>query len=306
MKLRSVSTYALLSVFGLGLAACGSDSAAGETPAVIRVSAIPDMNKSLIAETQKKLCDYLTKKVGVEVRFEPSNDYTAAVNGLLANKLDLVWYGGVTSVEVEADAKGHAVFVATRDIDLKFKSYIIGNKDAVAAGKVGKLDSLKDLKGMAKDLTFTFGSKKSTSGHIMPRHFMVEAGIDPEQDFKSPAAYSGNHSATLTQVASGATDVGALNYSTYDNADKAQQEQAPILYTTPFYVDYCWIGHDRLGNGTLDKIKAALLSLDASQPDEKAILDAWGCSKFVAADSKQWDGIRSVLKALPKDFLNSK
>ena len=157
------------------LASCGARSDE------LRVSAIPDMNKTLVAETTGALCAYLEERVGVPVRFVPSNDYTAAVNGLLANKLDLVWYGGVTSVEVESAAEGAAEFVATRDIDLKFKSYFIANERALADGKVQVVESLEELEPLLSGLTMTFGDKKSTSGHIMPRHFLVEAGIDPEQ-----------------------------------------------------------------------------------------------------------------------------
>jgi phosphonate transport system substrate-binding protein len=287
-------------------AACGGESNAGPgAPTVIRVSAIPDFNKTTVAETAKALCDYLAKETGIEVQWTPSNDYTACVNGLIANKLDLVWFGGVTAVEADSAAAGQAVFVATRDIDLQFKTYFVANQQAIASGKVKPVTRLEDLKPMLKELTFTFGDKKSTSGHIMPRHFMVQAGIDPEHDCKHPAGYrqSGGHASTLQAVAGGEVDVGALNYSYYDKATPEQKAQAPIVYTTPAYVDYCWVGHQRLGAATLAKLKEALMRLDPGNPAHKPILAAWGAGKFVAADSKQWDGIRGVLQALPKDFL---
>lgn len=304
-------TLCALGALPFAFAACGGESKAGEgagsasaQPTVIRVSAIPDDFKTKVADTNEKLCAYLKAKTGIEVRFEPSSDYTACVNGLLANKLDLVWLGGVTSVEADAAAKGDAVFVATRDIDLKFKTYFIANADAIAAGKVKVVDKLEDLKPMLANLSFTFGNKKSTSGHIMPRHFLALAGIDPEKDMKSPAAFrAAGHGATLQSVAAGEVDLGALNYSTYDKATADLKAKAPIVYTTPNYVDYCWIGHKRLGDATLAKLGAAMQALDPAVPDQKQILDAWGAGAFVAADSKQWDGIRAVLQSLPKDFL---
>jgi phosphonate transport system substrate-binding protein len=269
-------------------AACGGDSnAADAAPTVIRVSAIPDFNKTTVAETAKDLCDYLTKEVGIEVRFEPSNDYTACVNGFVANKLDLVWFGGVTAVEADEAANGKAVFVATRDIDLQFKTYFIANKKALDEGRVRKVDRLEDLKPLLKNLTFTFGDKKSTSGHIMPRHFLVQAGIDPERDFRSPAAYrpSGGHQATMQAVANGEVDLGALNYSYYDGkGTPAEKAGAPIVWTTPAYVDYCWVGHARLGAGVLDKLRAAMSKLDPARPGHQKILAAWGAGRFVAAE----------------------
>ena len=89
----------LLLWVGLALASCGARSE------VLRVSAIPDKNKTAVADTAAALCAYLEEQVGVPVSFEPSNDYTAAVNGLLANKLDLVWLGGVTVKVTPASRK---------------------------------------------------------------------------------------------------------------------------------------------------------------------------------------------------------
>ncbi len=286
------------------LAGCGGD--ANAAPAVIRLSAIPDFNKGTLDDTCKRLAAYLQKELGLDVRYDAANDYTASVNGLAANKLDLVWYGGVTSVEADDATNGEVTFVATRDIDLKFKTYFIANAAAVAAGKVRPVTRLEDLKPMLKELTFTFGDKKSTSGHIMPRHFMVQAGIDPERDCKAPASYrpSGGHGATLASVISGEVDLGALNYSYYDKAKPEDRAKAPLVYTTPEYVDYCFVAHNRLGGETIQRIRAALTRLDPANPEHAAILKDWGAGRFVAADRSQWDGIRSVLKSLPKGFLN--
>ena len=297
----------LFPLLGL-LAACTSDSPApspAAAPTVVRLGAIPDFNKGKLDETAKLLCEHLTKQTGIEVRYVPSSDYTACVNGLVANKLDLVWFGGVTSVEADAAAGGDAVFLATRDIDLKFKTYFIASKKAVESGKLTPMGSLEELKARAKDVTFTFGDKKSTSGHIMPRHFLTLAGIDAEKDFASPASYrpSGGHAATLQAVVNGEVDLGALNFTYYDKAKPEEKAAAPLVFTTPDYVDYCWVAHKRLGEATLAKLKDALLALDPAQAEDKKVLEAWSAGRFLAADSKDWDGIRSVLKALPKDFL---
>lgn len=305
-----MSTIRAVSLFAWTLAASAvaqapAQPAAAAKPSVIRVSAIPDFNKGKLDDTAKAVCAYLSEQVGVEFRFEPSSDYTATVNGLVANKLDLVWYGGLTAVETLDAAKGKAVVLACRDVDLKFKTYFIANQEAIAAGKIKPIEKLEDLKALAKSLSFTFGDKKSTSGHLMPRHFLVQAGIDPEQAFKSPAGYrvSGGHASTMQAVITGEVDLGALNFVYYDKAKPEEKAAAPIVYTTPEYVDYCWIGHDRLGKDLLDRIRAAFLALDAKDKAHKAVLDAWGAGKFVTAEAASWDSIRQVMKALPKDFL---
>lgn len=302
--LRTVS----LATAGLLFAACGADSAAEATaaaPQELRFSVIPDFNKTRLAEDAARLAEVLTKKLGVPVRYEPSNDYTAAVNGLIANKLDFCWLGGKTSVDAIDAGKGAVHVFATRDIDLAFKSYFIGNESAVASGKLKAMKDLAELKPNAKEITFTFGDKNSTSGHLMPRYFLTKAGIDPEKDFKGGAGYqvSGSHAATLKAVASGAADLGALNYAYYDKASAEDQAAAPILYTTPEYVDYAWVAHDRLGAEMKDRLRDAFLHLDQANADDQAILAAWSTAKFLPAKDELWRSIREVRDSLPKGFL---
>ncbi len=230
--------FPILTGLGLGTVVAQEPAAkpkASTPPTVVRVSAIPDFNKKTLNETAKAVCDYLGKQVGIEFRFEPSSDYTACVNGLAANKLDLVWFGGLTAVEAMDVCKDDARLVACRDVDLEFKTYFIANKEAIQKGKVKPVDKLEDLKPMLANLTFTFGDKKSTSGHLMPRHFLVTAGIDPEKAFKSPASFrlSGGHAATMQAVSSGEVDLGALNYVYYD----AYDYNGPYYYPTDYRGD---------------------------------------------------------------------
>ena len=296
----------LLAGFALAFtASLSAQEEAAVTKRVLRMTFIPDTNVAALEKVADKISAYLKTATGMEVKYEKAADYQACVNGLAANKLDFVWFGGVTYCQAMERTEGKTVLVACRDIDLKFKSYVIATKALVDSGKVKPVAKLADLKGVAAECTFTFGDRSSTSGHIMPRHFLVEAGLDPEKAFKGPAAYQakGGHASTMKAVMDGATDLGALNYAYYDKMKPEEKAQAPIVFTSPEYVDYCFVAHKRLGAETIGKLREALVKLDAAKPADKGILEAWAAGKFVAADAKAWDGIRAVLKALPKDFL---
>lgn len=272
---------------------------------VLRMSFIPDNNVQALEKVADKVSAYLEAATGMKVHYEKAADYQACVNGLAANKLDLVWFGGVTYCQAMERTKDKAVLVACRDIDLKFKSYFIANHDLLASGKVKQVEKLEDLKPLLQDHTFTFGAKDSTSGHIMPRHFLVQAGIAPEKDMKGGPQFQlqGGHGATFKAVAGGQVDLGVLNYTVWDSQSAEDKAKAPIIYTTPDYVDYCFAAHERLGKDTIQKIQSALVALDPKNADHKAVLDAWKCKAFVAADPKLWDGMRKVLAELPKDYL---
>lgn len=290
----------LFVVLAVLASACGQSSG----PEPLRFSVLPDWNKGQLRENAEVLADVLTGKLGRPVRYVPSDDYTACVQALSANVIDFVWLGGKTTVDALDAGRGRTQVLATRDIDLKFRSYFVGNAGAVAAGKIQAVDGLQRWRGATKELRFTFGSLNSTSGHLMPRWFLSEAGIDPEADFKLVAYQEvGSHAATLEAVASGAFDCGALNYAYYDRAPDATKAKAPILYTTPEYVDYAWVVHDRVGADLVEGIRAALLGLQRSNPREAQILDAWAAGAFVSADKEQWQPIRAVRDSLGTGFL---
>ena len=282
---------------------CFSSCADEDSPStVLRFSVLPDWNKGKLSRDSQKLASLLAEKLGLAVAYVPSNDYTACVNALAANKIDFVWLGGKTTCDAIDVGQGAVHVLATRDIDLRFKSYFIGNHEAVLAGKLTEVEGLEDWRGKLNAVRFTFGDINSTSGHLMPRHFLTQAGIDPDKDFSS-VGNSGSHSATLQSVANGTVDCGALNYAYYDAVSEDLKAKAQILYTTPEYVDYAWVAHDRIGAALIGKLRQALIGLDSENVRDKAILDAWNAGSFRVATDEQWAAIRAVRDSLPRGFL---
>lgn len=264
----------------------------------IRISAIPDSDAKGIEEKCKLVAERLSKELGIPVKFMPQQNYAACVTGLATDQLELVWFGGVTGVQADKQMGDKCTFVACRESDKKYKTYFIANKEA----KIGPVTDLKDLAAKAEGMAFTFGSKSSTSGHVMPRSFFEDqAGEKPEDVFKS-VAYSGSHDKTIRDVAEGTAQVGALNYKNWDGAqdDLAKaKEKCELIYTTPAYVDYVWVANNRIGAERIKKIKDFFLALDCKKEEDNKLLGAWGAkdSKFVECDKKEWDGIRKVLDA---------
>lgn len=273
------------------------DAAAQVKP--LRVTAIPDANKDTLKEDQATISAWLEKQIGVPVLFIPVENYNAAVTALVSGQAEMAWLGGVTTVQAMMLSKGKVLPLVTRENDLKFKSYVIARTELGAK-------SLKDLKGKA----FTFGSKSSTSGHVMPRHFLVQEGVQPEKFF-SRVAYSGDHTKTVLDVATGAVDAGAVNYTYFDRMVAevkkdpkkypADLSKVQVLWTTPEFVDYAWCVRSdvdqRCGPGVTARIKAAFTGLDAKGEADQRILKVQSTQKYVAARPEWWDGIKAVLES---------
>jgi hypothetical protein len=120
---------------------------------------------------------------------------------------------------------------------------------------------------------FTFGSPSSTSGHLMPRFFMLKDGIDPDKDFKN-VAFSGAHDATVAFVASGKADGGALNASVLDKLlekGDANAQRVKVIATTPPYYDYNWTVRPGLDPALVKKLSDAFLKLDPANPAQTLV-----------------------------------
>jgi phosphonate transport system substrate-binding protein len=155
--------------------------------------------------------------------------------------------------------------------------------------------TLADLKGM----TFVFGSPSSTSGHLMPRYFLLQAGIDPDKDFKR-VAFSGAHDATVAFVASGRADAGVLNASVWQKlVDKgdANAKAVRVLATTPPYYDYNWTVRGNLDPALAKKLTAAFLELDPANPADKEILALQRATRFIATRPENYKGIEQAARS---------
>jgi len=256
-----------------------------DVPEVLRVSAIPDENPTELLRIYTPFVQYLARELGLKVQFTPVVDYAATVQGLAAKKLDLVWYGGFTSVQAVRRTQGQATRLALRQEDAEFKSVFI------ARPGLG-IKSLSDLKGK----TFAFGSVGSTSGHLMPRSFLLKAKVNPERDLRQ-VAYSGAHDATVLWVESGKVEAGAVNFLVWIKlvaTKKVDLSKVDVFYTTPPYVDYVWTARGDLDRGLQERITAAFLRLDYSNPEHRQLLDLHRTKKYIKANDADWKGIEEA------------
>ena len=269
--------------------ACGG-RASGE---VLYIGGIPDQRAATLTRRFNSVADYLSGELHVEVKYVPSVDYAALVVGFKNGDVHLGWFGGLTGVQARLAAPG-ARAIAQRPRDAEFHSVFIARADLA-------VDSLEDLNG----LSFTFGSVSSTSGHLMPRHFLTQAGVDPERDFRGRPGFSGSHDKTWKLVESGSFQAGALNEAVWQNAvadEKVDPSKVRVFYTTPPYYDYNWSIRGDLDesfrDGFIDSVQAALLAMDPEKPEQKDILGMFQTEGFIASSNHNYAAIEGVARNL--------
>ncbi len=265
------------------------------------IGAIPDQSPEKLNRLYKLLSTELSNSLGVPVKYIPVTNYAASVTAFRTGNLDLVWFGGLTGVQARLQRKG-AVVIAQRDIDSKFHSVFIANKSS-GLKKINNIDDLKILKGKR----FTFGSESSTSGRLMPQYYLEQAGIKLN-DFKGRRpGFSGSHDATIFLVQSGAYEAGALNEQVWKSNIEDKRidlKKVAIIWKTPAYVDYHWLGQPnldkRFGDGFTEKIQNSFLKLSLKDKKQRQILELFGAKEFIKADEESYRQIEMVGRQIGK------
>lgn len=248
-------------------------------------TAIPDQDTTRLQKRFGKIADYLSEELGITVKYVPVKSYSASVQAFKNNEVQLAWFGGLSGVKARI-AVPDSVAIAQGAEDPDFISYFIANTST-------GLSFSEAFPKAIKDKTFTFGSKGSTSGRLMPEYFIREAyGMAPREIFKR-VGFSGDHSKTLALVQAGSYEVGAMNYKVWRkevDAGKVDPNKVQVIWRTPGYPDYNWTisgdVEETYGKGFIKKVQQALL--DITDP---AILDAFPRSSFIPSDNSMYKTI---------------
>ena len=273
----------------LAMSLWGGAAVAQDKPAFV-FTAIPDSDETRLVERFTRVADYLQGKLGTTVKYLPVKSYPAAVTAFTNNQVQLAWFGGFTGVQARRQVPGSDA-IAQGAEDTAFKSFFIAN------AKTG-LEPSKEFPKTIAGKSFSFGSRASTSGRLMPEYFIrQQLGRSPDEIF-SRVGFSGDHSRTIQVVQSGAYEVGVLDFTVWDldkKAGKVDAAQVRVIWETPTYPDYNWTVRgdvDRIyGAGFKEKLRAALLAIE-----DRAILDQFARSKFIPAKNSDYVPIEEVGK----------
>jgi len=255
---------------------------------VFKVTTIPEEAATEQMRKFAPLVKYLERQLGTKIEFTPVNDYPAAVEALVNKQVDMVWLGGFTYVQAQLRSGGKIVPIAQREEDTQFRSVFITQTDS-------GIRQLADLKGK----TVSFGSQSSTSGHLMPRSFLLAAGIEPERDFRR-VAYSGAHDATIASVVSGKVDAAALDITVWRKfvaENRVDTKDVDVFYTTPTYFNYNWSVHADMPADTRNRLQKALLDLDPATPEGKEILTLNRATRYIPAKEENYKGIENAARS---------
>jgi len=306
---RLMTAAVAVSVAALVLAGCsssdsGSESNAQGFPETIRLAAVPSENSADLKASYDPLIKLLENETGSKIEFVQASDYAGVVEGMIADNVDLAFFGPFAYVVAGlngAKITPLGAVIGEKGEEPGYQSYGIAKADN------GAINGLPDFKG--KKVCFV--DPGSTSGFLYPTAGLIEAGViksGSEADISAAMTpiYAGAHDASVLGVNAGDCDAGFAQDSMVDSTliEKGDLQPGAIktVWKSEMIAGSVFAANDSLGPEAIEKLKkiftekanAEVLEQDGfCQGDACLITDerAWG---VVPAEDADYDGVRKV------------
>jgi phosphonate transport system substrate-binding protein len=266
---------------------------------IIGVSTAGD-NSGSIQSAFIPLKAYLEKKLGMNVEIIYSNDYTSVIEALRAKKVHMAYLAPFSYVLAAPKTEiTPLVVVGENGKPSMYHCAIITNP------RTG-LTTMDDVKARAKSLTFCFADPASTSGHLIPRAYLLTIGLDPDHAFKQ-VSFAGNHLASVMSVASSKVDLGcaALEYGieVMERKGMVKPDQVRVLWQSDPIVSSPIVVRKDINGGLVDRIKNAYLNMDREAPEVlEAYLKLFRLNprnlSYMPANDTMYNGIRKIANGI--------
>lgn len=280
----------------VGATGCGTKE--GDNDRLVIAVMTAESGDTSGADIYQDLGDYLEEETGLDVEIYEVASYEAGIEALRTGKADMNLFSSfsyyladqradidpLVSVDMGEDAgSGDTVIITQADSDI---------------------DSVKDLKGH----TFAFVDPASTSGHIVPKYFLMnefdlDNADDLEKDIFSQVSFAGGHDTVATGVINGQYDAGAcvkMVLEMLSDAGMFSSDQYKVIAETSLEGNTSIMAiRSEIDQDTKDMVKEALLKYD--NPDFfQSFLNAPG-AKFVEPNEEGIAMIQDVAKKLGLD-----
>ncbi|MCE2986210.1 MAG: phosphate/phosphite/phosphonate ABC transporter substrate-binding protein [Burkholderiales bacterium] len=248
----------------------------------------PDREKN--DATYRPLAQYLATRLGRPVQLRTVDSWEGLAKSLVNGETDIALMGPWGYVLANHFAEAQVVSTILYQGKPEYFALIVTHPDS-------GLESIADLIGAkGKGRTFAFGDKGSTSGYLIPRHFFMQQGVDPEKHF-SRVVYT-KHQAIQTQVSAGQLDAGAdfnRNRTAMIELGLIKAERSKIIWQSAPLPNDAFAVSARLFNDKIfvRRLQLALAEIGPLLKSQPQLLPA-NYTGFVATDNAFYKPIRDA------------
>lgn len=208
----AVTAVSALAVLATTAFAAGARSASDCPNGQVNFGVEPYDSGAKFIGAYKALTSALSQNLGCPVKLLIAENYTAEVEAMKAQKLDVGEFGPLGYIFAHSLAKAQPVAVFAD------KS---GKPVTYTAAIWVPIDSPIKTVAQLKGHTIAFSDPGSTSGNLMPRYALIQAHLSPGKDVT--IKFAGSHPASLLALTNGQVDAAEVNSQQQATAVAANQ-----------------------------------------------------------------------------------
>lgn len=258
--------------------------AGGQPERPILLAVHPYLPYQELQRRYRPLADYLSEVLGRSVVVRVGRDYGEHIAHIGKGQVDIAYMGPATYVRM-VEKYGKKPLLARLEVNGKpvFHGFLVTNSTS------GVTD-IQSLRGKR----FAFGDPASTMSHLVPRHMLLEAGLDVDdlEDYQ----YLSSHNNVALAVLSEAFDAGAVK----EEVMQAYKDQGliPFAKSAPFS-EHLFLARADATEEFLETVKDALLHLSDSPKGREILRSIKGTATGLApVEDSDYDNLRAVLLQL--------
>jgi ABC-type phosphate/phosphonate transport system substrate-binding protein len=246
------------------------------------------------------------REVGPAIDYVLFSHYDRLVQALIARQIDIAWNTNLAWIKVHRITGGGCRALAMRDVDARFTTIVVVRTDS-------GIESLADVRGKRLAL----GSADSAQAAILPRHYLQEAGVQPEHDctllrFDLDVGKHGDTGTSelevLRALREGQADAGALGDATWMRQvaeGRIDTRQVRPIWTSP---GYCHCNFTVLADFPDElglRWTEALLGMHYDNPRWRGLMDQEGLKRWIRADTAILEGYQVLFEAAERQNLSA-
>lgn len=252
------------------------------------IGLIPEENIFKQMRRHKPLAEYLSKHVGMRVRFTVLSRYPHIITRFEKRKMDGAFFGIFTSVLAEESL---GVEPIARAINLNggstAKSYIFTRKDS----------GIKDVRDM-RGKRAVFVDQVTATGFVYAIALLGDNGVGDFRNYFRSYSYTGSHESAIYAVLSEQADVGAVKGRILEKLsakDPLINDSILILYKSEELPDNTLYLRSGLPIELKHKMQQALLRMH-EDPEGVRVLEKFEALRFVEATKSDFNIIRNMAR----------
>ncbi len=240
------------------------------------------------------LVEYLSEETGLAIRQVFPETFDDHVKMFGQGKIDISFSNPFIYVKLanRFGAKAMARIIE-EDGRAEFRGQIIARKDNQS------ITSIEDCRGKS----WVAVDPSSAGGYLFALGHFVDHGLKLT-DFKEVAFAGGRQENVILGVYAGLYELGSIREGSLDVVkDKIDTSQIKVVANSVWYPGWVYAHSPRLPQEATEKIRAALLRLDAkNDPRHRTILQAAKCVGLVPSSDRDFDLIRDLSKKVELDL----